>query len=405
MPGDSAAARRRSVLRPDFRRAAAHAGRDGRRPAAYGSTVARAPHLLAVSHTGLASGAETVLLRVLGSARDAGWTVTCLSPPGPMAERLADAGLARGPLPELKLPAGMRAMAALRLLLRSWRAGRRIRREAREADVVLVNGILALPALAFARTHKPKAWLVHDVIHRPSWLLVLWALGRSVDRAIAVSEAAARPVRGARIEAIVVRNGVEWPVEPAPVGHEGPPVVGCAAVLTSWKGQDVLLEAIARLPRTDVVLDLVGGSFPKDGPYVAALQERASQPDLAGRVRFVGYVPDVLSRVRTWAVGVSASVDPEAGPLALLEYLSVGVPAVATAHGGSAEVLGDAGILVPPRDPDALAEAIGRLLDDEELRRRCAEAGPKVIERGDLTVASSNRKTIEALAELAGRAG
>ena len=159
------------------------------------------------------------------------------------------------------------------------------------------------------------------------------------------------------------------------------------------------------MPRTDVVLDLVGGSFPKDGPYVAALQERASQPDLAGRVRFVGYVPDVLSRVRTWAVGVSASVDPEAGPLALLEYLSVGVPAVATAHGGSAEVLGDAGILVPPRDPDALAEAIERLLDDEELRRRCAEAGPKVIERGDLTVASSNRKTIEALAELAGRAG
>lgn len=360
----------------------------------------RGPRLLAVSHTGLASGAETVLLRVLAGARDAGWTVACLSPPGAMAERLDAAGIRRLPLPELKLPAGVRALAALRLALRWLRAGRRIRRASRAADIVLVNGILALPALEVARPRKPTAWLVHDVIHRPSWLVILWTCGRAVDLAIAVSESAARPVRSARVQATVVRNGVEWPVEPAPFGKDGPPVVGCAAVLTSWKGQDVLLEAVARLPRKDVVVELVGTSFPKDGPYVARLRERASRPDLDGRVRFVGHVPNVLAQARTWTVGVSASVDPEAGPLALLEYLSIGLPAVATAHGGAAEVLAHAGLLVSPRDPDALAEAIGLLLDDEELRRRCAEQGPQVIERGNLTVEISNRKTIECLAGL-----
>jgi len=362
-----------------------------------------ARRLLAVSHTGLASGAEMVLVRVLAAAREEGWSVMCLCPPGAMAERLAAAGITRLPVPEMKLPAGLRAVAAVRLMLRSLRAGRRIRRASAEADVVLVNGILALPALAFARIAKPKAWLVHDVIHRPSWLVLLWIFGRSVDRAIAVSESAARPIRNARIDATVVRNGVEWPVEPAPFEKDGPPIVGCAAVLTSWKGQDVLLEAVARLPRTDVVLELVGGSFPKDGAYIEQLRERAERPDLAGRVRFLGHVPDVLSRARTWTVGVSASVDPEAGPLALLEYLSIGLPAVATAHGGSAEVLDDAGLLVPPRDPDALAAAIGRLLDEDELRRRCAASGPKVIERSNLTVESSNRRTIACLAELAAR--
>jgi len=79
------------------------------------------------------------------------------------------------------------------------------------------------------------------------------------------------------------------------------------------------------------------------------------------------------------------------------------LPAVATAHGGSAEVLDDAGLLVPPRDPDALAAAIGRLLDEDDLRRRCAANGPKVIERSNLTVESSNRRTIACLAELAAR--
>ena len=356
---------------------------------------------MAVSHTGLVSGAETVLLRVLVGARDAGWDVACLSPPGAMSERLAAAAIPHARIPDLKLPGGPRPLAAAQLGVRALRASGRIRRAGASADVVLVNGILALPALALARIQTPKAWLVHDVIHKPSWLVLLWAGGRTVDRAIAVSEAAARPVRAAGLDTIVVRNGVEWPVEPAPVEREGPPVVGCAAVLTSWKGQDVLLEAVARIPHEDVIVELVGGSFPKDGPYVEKLRERASRPDLAGRVRFVGHVTDVLERARTWTIGVSSSVDPEAGPLALLEYFSIGLPAVATAHGGSAEVIDDAGLLVPPRDPDAMAHALERLLDDPDLRRRLADNGPRVIERSRLTAEAFRENMLACLGDLA----
>jgi glycosyltransferase involved in cell wall biosynthesis len=80
--------------------------------------------------------------------------------------------------------------------------------------------------------------------------------------------------------------------------------------------------------------------------------------------------------------------------------MSVGVPFVATDHGGVTEVLGDAGLLVPPGDVDALAEAINRLLDDTELRARCHAAGPPAIVAGHLTVADQRRAVLSILDEL-----
>jgi glycosyltransferase involved in cell wall biosynthesis len=139
---------------------------------------------------------------------------------------------------------------------------------------------------------------------------------------------------------------------------------------------------MGRLGRPDVSVELVGGTFPKDAPYRDALVRRSREPDLAGRVRLLGQVDDPVDRMRRWTVAVVPSVEPEAGPLVLLEAMSIGVPVVATDHGGPAEVLGEAGLLVPPRDPEAMAEAIAALLDDGALRRRCARAGPRQVERG-----------------------
>jgi glycosyltransferase involved in cell wall biosynthesis len=97
---------------------------------------------------------------------------------------------------------------------------------------------------------------------------------------------------------------------------------------------------------------------------------------------------------------VSASIDPEAGPLTALEAMSVGVPFVATDHGGVTEVLGDAGLLVPPGDADALAAAITRLIDDEQLRQRCHRAGPSAIVARHLTAADQRAALLAILDEL-----
>ena len=118
-------------------------------------------------------------------------------------------------------------------------------------------------------------------------------------------------------------------------------------------------------------------------------------------MRFLGHVADPLARLRRWSVAVSASIDPEAGPLTALEAMSVGVPFVATDHGGVTEVLGDAGLLVPPGDADALADAITRLLDDAELRARCHAAGPPAIVARHLTAADQRDAVLGILDELA----
>jgi glycosyltransferase involved in cell wall biosynthesis len=65
----------------------------------------------------------------------------------------------------------------------------------------------------------------------------------------------------------------------------------------------------------------------------------------------------------------------------VLEAMSIGVPVIATAHGGPVEMLGAAGLLVPPNDPGALAAAIERLLSDRALYDECAAAGPELVAR------------------------
>jgi glycosyltransferase involved in cell wall biosynthesis len=342
--------------------------------------------VLAVNHTGLQSGAEAVLLRMLRAATARGWEVRAATPHGPFASSLVANQITTVRLPELKLPRGPRGLAALVVAARSLVAAARLRQEGRRCDLVLVNGLLALPAARLAKAAgmpSPVVWLVHDIVRRRDWLALLNASRSAIAVAIAPSEAAALPLRQRGIPVQLVRNGTPWPVVPRrPQRSNGPVVVGTTALLTSWKGQDVLLEALARISRPDVVVELVGGSFPKDRPFVERLHRRASQNDLAGRVRFVGQLDDPLERMRDWQVAVLASRDPETAPLAVLEAMSLGLPVVVTNHGGGPEVLDGAGLLVPPDDPDALGAAILQLLDDPALRARCGAAGRTAVATG-----------------------
>lgn len=336
--------------------------------------------LLAVNHTGAVSGGEKVVLRMLAGARQRGWETTMASPDGPLVAQAAEVGSAWLPLPDLTLPGGRLPVAASVFGARNVMAARRIR-SAPAPDVVVATGMRVLPVLRLAAPRGRVVWIAQSMVDRPRWRLLVRASGKAVDTAVAVSQAVADSIGPSRFPTTVVPNGTPWPVAPAADTHRAtPPVLGCAAMLTPWKGQDVLLEAVARLARTDVSLELMGGTYPKDEGYADSLRRRAEQPDLAGRVRFLGHVEDPLARMRTWTVAVLPSVEPEAAPLSVLEAMSVGVPVIATDHGGPPEMVGDAGTLVPPGDPEAMAAAIGALLQDGDLRRRCAEAGPRIVE-------------------------
>ncbi|MGH9077317.1 MAG: glycosyltransferase family 4 protein [Acidimicrobiales bacterium] len=333
------------------------------------------PSLVVLAPASHRGGAELVLKRLVLSAVGQGWQVRCLCPTGPLVEDLLAAGVTTVTIPHLGLPAGPRALAALRLGIRSLRVAVALFRARAGTDRILVNGLLGLPAVALARPRAPVVLLIHEVVRRPDRVRLIRRLGGVVARAITISDAAAEALAGAGLEARVVPNGTPWPIEPSPAPAPYPPVFGCVAALTPGKGQHVLLEALSRMDSPDVVVELVGEALPKDHGYVAALHSQADAAGLAHRVRFVGHLAAPLERVRRWTAAVTASTEPEGVGLSVLEAMSVGVPVVCADHGGTPEVLGGAGLLVPPGDATALAEALSRLITDNRLRSRCAEAG------------------------------
>lgn len=156
-------------------------------------------------------------------------------------------------------------------------------------------------------------------------------------------------------------------------------VVGYAGHLYAWKGVDVLLDALARLPGVDGLI--VGGH--EREPDLARLRARAAELDVADRVRFTGLVPpaDVAARLRQTDVLVlpnpeSAIATRFTSPLKLFEYMAACRPIVASDLPAIREVLrdGETALLARPGDPQSLASAVRRLIDDRALAGRLAEA-------------------------------
>ncbi|MBN9564083.1 MAG: glycosyltransferase family 4 protein [Alphaproteobacteria bacterium] len=144
-------------------------------------------------------------------------------------------------------------------------------------------------------------------------------------------------------------------------------LVGHIARFDPIKRHADLLEAAARLAEegSPIVFVLVG-----QGPLLDEMRSRAAG---LGNIRFVAQVTDMPPLLRSLDAMVLCSAH-EATPLALLEGMACGVPVVATAVGGVPDLLGGAGLLVPPRDPHELARALATLAADPALRARLAKA-------------------------------
>lgn len=153
------------------------------------------------------------------------------------------------------------------------------------------------------------------------------------------------------------------------------PLVGTVARLAEQKGQRYLLEAAALLPEARFA---IAG----DGELRDQLETRARELGVAGRVEFLGARDDVPDLLASFDVFAFPSLY-EGLCLAVIEAQAAGVPVVATPVGGIRETViqGETGLLVPPRDAEALAAGIRRLLDDrEEASRLAGEAKRRVRE-------------------------
>ncbi len=176
---------------------------------------------------------------------------------------------------------------------------------------------------------------------------------------------------------VTIRPGVD----PAPFGRVDPraarlalgirsgPVVGFIGRLARPKEPLDLLEAMSRLSQGTL---LIAGA----GPLRPKIERFARRHALEDRVLLLGSredVPDLLAAMDIFVLPSRW----EGLPLAVIEAMMAGLPVLATAVGGVPELVEDGvtGLLVPPRDPEALAWALARLLSDPPLRRRMGAAG------------------------------
>lgn len=152
----------------------------------------------------------------------------------------------------------------------------------------------------------------------------------------------------------------------------GAELIGTAAVLRRQKALGVLIGAFGELAATRPSLHL---AIAGDGGELPHLREAASATGHEDRIHFLGMREDVAGLLGELDVAVMSS-DYEGAPLFLVECMTHGAPIVSTAVGGIPDMIGDGvhGLLVPPRDEAALAAAIGRMLDDPELRERLSAA-------------------------------
>lgn len=352
-----------------------------------------------VDHCAQLSGAELALVRLLPALAEVDARVV-LAEDGDLVRRLRASGVSVDVLPLAEeargLPrhrVGWRALAPLglwRWALYVVRLTRWLRRV--EPDLVHTNSLKAhlYGGVAARLAGLPLVWHLHDrvapeYLPRPAVRLVR-AAGRWLPHAIVANSESTLATLGppSRLRPRQARTVIGCPVVAGPAGadHDGFRV-GMVGRLTPWKGQHVFLHALAQaFPNGAGEADgawegvVVGAPMFGEDAYESELLRLTEQLGLEGRVRFLGFREEVADELAAMDVLVHASVIPEPFGQVVLEGMAAGLAVVAADSGGPAEVIDHdvSGLLYPPGDAAALAEALRTLMAEPDLRARLGRA-------------------------------
>jgi glycosyltransferase involved in cell wall biosynthesis len=349
----------------------------------------RPPAVLQVLPNLVSGGAERGTIELAGALAKAGWVSYVASGGGPLERYLARTGATHLTLPlASKNPLVMRRNAA------------KLARLIRQLGIDLVHARSRAPAWsAWAAAQATERRFVTTFHNAYGARSVLKRRYNSVmargDRVIAISDFVADHAAGTygigRERLRTIPRGVDLETfDPNGVGAQriidlarqwrlpdGMPVVMLPGRLTRWKGGLDFISAIAKLGRQDVCCVLAGPEQHRG--FRREIENGIRKHGLAGFFRIVEDCRDMPAAYMLADVVVSASRDPEGFGRVIIEAQAMGRPVVATDHGGAREtvVSGSTGWLVPPRDPGALAAAIGEALslsadERQNLARRTA---------------------------------
>ena len=361
-----------------------------------GSGDKHPPVVLQLLPSLVTGGVERGTVDVARTLTEEGWHSLVVSAGGPMVRELTRAGVNHVEMPvESKNPMVMRANVD------------RLARIIRDHQVDIVHARSRAPAwsalAACRRTNTSFVTTFHGTYDTslPSKRTYNSVMARG-QRVIAISDFIARHLvdtyKTSPDRITVIHRGVDFklfdPQEISPdrlVKHsqdwclaDGVPVIMLPGRLTDWKGQRVLLAALAKLPNRNFRCLFVGDDQGRTG-YRRELEGLIEKFELQSVVQLVGNCTDMPAAYMLADVVVSASIKPEAFGRVIVEAQAMGKSVIATDHGAAPELvlLGKTGFLVPPADPTALAAQLELVmkLGSSEREALAEEARSHVLGR------------------------
>lgn len=240
-------------------------------------------------------------------------------------------------------------------------------------------------------------YITHEMGINESYSRTSRFFGKRMPRVICVSKAICEHMRKKDIDwssLRVIQNGLDCARYKITRNKDeirsefgipsGAPLVGLVGNIKSWKGQHVLIHAIALLKKRGInaYAMFVGDCSPADQGYLSGLKQLSRELDVSDLVVFTGFQSNPVDFMNAMDVVVHTSVSPEPFGIVLLEAMWLSKPLVSTLTGGPLEIVnqGETGILVNPDDPESLCEALKTMLDNPVRARDMGEAGYRRLE-------------------------
>jgi glycosyltransferase involved in cell wall biosynthesis len=352
--------------------------------------------ILFMTHAGAAGGAELKMIDLAESTEYP--SEVLLLDNGPLEAELKARGI---PVSVQALPASagtVRRESGLLAMLRAVPATlsmvRGIARRSRDFDAVVCfsQKSFVLAALAKPIARRPILWFMNDIVStdhfNPLLVRFLTALSRIAAHHVIVNSEASleawyaaggrrarvsviHPMIRADLAAVQASDAIRIAAHREKFGR-GRPLVGLFGRISPWKGQDVFLRAIARVP--DVSAVIAGGALFGEEQHERNLRQLTLDLGIEDRVTFAGHVADVPALMAACDVVAHCSTAPEPFGRVIVESMFAGTPVIATDAGGAREIVthGETGQLTPMSDVPALAQAIRRYLEDPGWSRTIA---------------------------------
>ncbi|MEH2197301.1 glycosyltransferase family 4 protein [Nostoc sp.] len=290
-------------------------------------------------------------------------------------------------------------------------------KKAREYDLIYANTqkALVVGALASFFSHRPLVYHLHDILStehfsQTNLRIAINLANRFASLVIANSQASkiAFLQAGGRSDIIeVVYNGFDpknYQTDESDIsklqkklGLEGKFVVGHFSRLAPWKGQHILIDALAKCPQ-EVIAILVGDALFGEQDYVQKLHQQVAELGLENRVKFLGFRSDIPQLMTACNLVAHTSTSPEPFGRVIVEAMLCGKPVVAAKAGGVMELVehGLNGFLVTPGEPQELAQVIITCLQETEITATIANNAKTTASRR-FDVATINQQIAQLL--------